>query len=227
METTLGRITITSRSTPQLGRTRADFLDDWTLPATYYDLSGPRISGTVTVWAEAEPAFDHPPVLEDCEVRILLGRVDPHRRHYNFVERKDLDDPLTVNGVEIARHQTGTYFHPLLLADADRCGGFLSWNLPDRTRETTTTLLRFVALHWVRRDPEYLVHCVTATRRGLGRWQAERRKRMTRLHHAILDDHQALERLRAVGYDAHLYRLAPSPGPIPKADPASNATTEA
>ncbi|MEU5871936.1 hypothetical protein AB0A73_10285 [Glycomyces sp. NPDC047369] len=209
----MGRITITSRSAPQLGRTRADFRDDWTLPATFYDLSGPRINGTVTVWAEAEPAFDHPPVLEDCEVRILLGRADPHRRHYSFVERKDLDHPLTVNGVKIARRQTGTYFHPLQLADADRCGGFLSWNLPDRTRETATALLRFVALHWVRRDPEYLVHCINATCRGLRRWQAERRKHMTRLHQSILDDHRALERLRAVGYDAHLYRLAPPPGP--------------
>ncbi|MCH7229897.1 hypothetical protein L0U85_03345 [Glycomyces sp. L485] len=223
----MGRITITSRSAPQLGRTRADFHDDWTLPATCYRLDGPRISGTVTVWAEAEPAFDHPPVLEDCDVHVLLGHGDPHRRHYNFVDRKDLDDPLTVNGVEIARHQTSTYFHPLLLADADRCGGFLSWNLPDRTRESATTLLRFVALHWVRRDPEYLVHCINATSRGLGRWQAERRKRMTRLHRGILDDYQALERLRAVGYDAHLYRLAPPPGPrSEEADSANDTTTK-
>jgi hypothetical protein len=156
-----------------------------------------------------------------------MGRGDPRWRHYNFVERKDLDDPLTVNGVEIAGQRTSTYFHPLLLADAGRCGGFLSWNLPERTRESTTALLRFVALHWIRRDPEYLVHCITAIQRSLGRWQAERRKRMTGLHHGILDDQEALGRLRAVGYDAHLYRLAPPAGPVPEtADRTSGDETE-
>lgn len=221
----MGRITITSRSAPQIGRTRADFRDDWTLPATHYRLAGPRIRGAITVWAEAEPAFDHPPVLEDCEIHMLLGHGDPHRRHYNFVERNDLEDPLTINGVVIARYRTSTYFHPLLLADADRCGGFLSWSLPDRTRESAAALLRFIALHWARRDPEYLVHSINAVQRGLGHWQTERRKRMTRLHRRILDDHQALDRLRAVGYDAHRYRLAPPPGPLSEATDSSNGTT--
>lgn len=221
----MGRITITSRSAPQLGRTRADFRDDWALPATFYQLSGPRISGTVTVWAEAEPAFDHPPVLEDCEVRFLLGRGDPLRRHYNFVERKDLDDPLTINGVEIPRHRTSTVFHPLLLADADRCGGFLSWNLPDRTRETAAALLRFVALHWVRRDPEYLVHSIDAVKRGLGRWRHEHRRRMTESYRDVLEQLRTLAQLRAVADGAHQYDLAPPPGPVSGGEPPADSDT--
>lgn len=211
----MGRITITSRSVPQLGRTRADFRDDWALPATAYRLSGPRISGGVTVWAQAEPAHDHPPVLEDCDVRILFGLGNLPIRRSSFIDRKDLDDPLTVNGVPIAKHQTSIYFRPGSLADLDRCGGYLNWGLPDRTRETTTALLRFVALHWVRRDPQFLIHRICAVHHALDHWQAERRRHMTRAYRDLLDRHQTLDRLRTVADGAHQFRLAPPPGPVP------------
>src|SRR5690606_25509795 len=106
--------------------------------------------------------------------------------------------------------QTSTYFNPV-----PRFGSEvgLSWQLPARTRETAEALLRCVALHWARRDPQFLVFRIHAVQRALDYWQAERRTQMTRAHRDILDRHRALTRLRTVADSAHHYRLAPPPGP--------------
>ncbi|THV35718.1 hypothetical protein [Glycomyces buryatensis] len=217
----MGRITITSRSAPQLGRTRADFVDDWTAPATYYDLSGPRISGSVTVWAVAELRADEAPSLEVCEVHMALGRTDPFESH-GSAGRRGLDNPLIVNGVEIARDRTSTYFSPAHLADRKHSeGGHLSWRLPDRSRETAQALLRYVAAHWARRDPHFLVFRINAVQRALAAWNCERRSRMTGAYRGVLERHRTLTRLRAVADSAHHFRLALPPGPAPATSEAA------
>jgi hypothetical protein len=171
-----------------------------------------RISGGVTVWATVELRADEAPQLEDCEIRMLLGHAEPYDRHYNFVRPGELEHRLTVNGVVLARGQTSTYFNP-----APRSGRevSLSWQLPARTRETAEALLRCVALHWARRDPHFLVFRIHAVQRALDHWRAERRQQMTRAYRDVLDRHRKLVQLRTVGDDAHYFRLAPPPGPLP------------
>ena len=224
----MGRITITSRSAPQLGRTRADFTDDWTVPATYYDLSGPRITGSVTVLAAAHLKADAAPQLEDCDIRILLGRIMSNKRDLDYVRGQDLEQRLTVNGVEIARGGPSTRFDPVGLADPEHFrGGHLSWHLPDRSRETAQALLRCTALHWARRDPHFLVFRINAVQGALRSWQYERRQRMAGSYRDVLEKLHVLEALRAVGDGAHRYGLAPPPGPVPEPTGAESPPADA
>lgn len=175
----------------------ARWRDDWERGTTEYTLTGPRLTGTLTVTFTLPPAWIGPEIhtadLSDAKVTCWTYRTDQidadplvdatrsdHLTVNGIVLQSQLsvtegrlDDPHAINRVnfELRRRDAPTF-----AAEVD---------VPDRTRSRTEAIVATVVDHWRHREPHTGLMRLRRVQAHLGTFRDQARYRRAHLGHQI------------------------------------------
>lgn len=220
-----GRIVLEIPDLPKPGdryRIDARYDDDLTLGATTYELTAPRATGVVVVYADG---YLYEPLDPDADcVHVDSGRPATYWRPGMFEsERESLRRPdrLTVNGIALA----GT---AVLHTDTLRQRRPDRWSasyrhgrrdLPEATARRTAAILGAVVTHWVTRDPATLIMRLAAARHRVPGFLARQAETIEQQQEALAVAQRAITEAENRAADARqLLADVPSDQPAAGAD---------
>lgn len=151
------------------GTARVTVRTDWKTGRTFYDITAPRVTGTVTVTPGDSIDQIH-------SLNVDHGEHDGRSHFYDW--DKPYPKPLTINGVELASGTHGIDPARVATLDKRRVHARRPYRLgqaPEATQERMAAVLRAVLLHFLDRSDLAELRDINARRAAAHRTRDERR----------------------------------------------------